>query len=316
MKAGTVTPDSILKLGDFEFHGFEVPTSLPFGGSQALVTHRLPGGKKVVQSMGAESRPIAWSGRFRGANAMARARYLDELRYAGRPLSLMWLDFSYTVKIASFSPDYERMYEVPYSITVEVIEDLSKRPEKAPALGYTDLIYNDAADASSQADAIGDGPLSSLMSTLNSSIRAVSDFAKATTTQINSVLGPLADAKARVDVLIASTGNTVRNVTTLGGILPNNPIAKNAAALTAQVTAMTQAPQLYNLQSTLARIGGNIGQINPATSGQSVTMAGGSLYKLAADSYGDASKWDVIASANGLNDPEIQGIQQITVPNA
>lgn len=309
-------PDSTLNLGGFVFQGFEIPASIPFGGSQILVVRKMPGGKRDIQSMGADPRSPSWSGRFRGTNALERARYVDGLRVAGKPLDLSWRDFSYTVLISSFSAEFDRFYEIPYSISLEVLEDKTNRPEKAPSLGYTDLISADAKTATAQASEIGDGHLSSAMASLNSAIAAVSDFAKTTTKEINSVLGPLADAKARVDVLIASTGNTVRNVTTLGGILPNNPIAKNAAALTAQVTAMTQAPQLYNLQATLSRIGGNIGQINPATSGQSVTMAGGSLYKLAADSYGDASKWGVIASANGLNDPEIQGIQQITVPNA
>lgn len=308
--------DSVLTLGDFVFQGFEVPASLPFGGTQALVVHRLPGGKKIIQAMGADPRPIGWSGRFRGANAVGRARYLDGLRIAGAPLKLTWLDFSYSVVIASFNAEFERFYEVPYSITVEVQEDQTNRPAKAPDLGYTVLINNDLTEANAQADAIGDAPLSGLMGTLGTAIKGVSDFAKATTAQITSVLGPLADVRARVGVLIASTSNTVNNVTTLGGLLPGNSVSKNAAQFLNQATAITRLPQLYNLDHVLGRIGGNVNQLRPAISGAQVTMAGGNLYDLAADKYSDATKWNVIADANNLSDPNIHGVQTITVPQA
>jgi hypothetical protein len=93
-------------------------------------------------------------------------------------------------------------------------------------------------------------------------------------------------------VLIASVNNTVGNVTTLGGVLPNNPVAKSAAGLLGQVNAMTQLPQLLNLNNVLGRMGTNLGTI---TSGSStVTQAGGNLYTLARRS--SAMRWPGPAS--------------------
>ena len=46
--------------------------------------------------------------------------------------------------------------------------------------------------------------------------------------------------QARVAVLIASTGNTIANIATVGGVLPNNPIATTAASLTTQIAGYTQ----------------------------------------------------------------------------
>lgn len=311
--------DSVLVLSDFitdfKFEGFEVPGSLPFGGSQIVVSHKLVGGKKVVQAMGADPRPVSWSGRFRGQNAVQRALFLDDWRASGRQLSLTWAQFSYSVVIASFLPEYERFYEVPYQISLEVLEDLTSRPAAPPALGYTDLINNDATMATATAASVGDSTLNNAMAALNSAISKVSDFAKATTTEINSVLTPLATAQARVKLLISTTENTVNSVATVGGIFPNNPIARNVAALNNQVVAIVNAPQLYNLQSVLGRIGGNIGQLNPATSGKQVTVGGGTLFDVAAQNYGDATQWDKIAAANSMNDPVLSGIQTITVPN-
>ncbi|MES9433663.1 hypothetical protein ABEQ67_12185, partial [Cutibacterium acnes] len=84
---------------------------------------------------------------------------------------------------------------------------------------------------------IGDPTLSSLVSNLNSAISTVSDIAKAATSTINSIVKPLNAVRARVQVLFASVNNTVRSVTTLGGILPNNPISTNVGRILSQATA-------------------------------------------------------------------------------
>jgi hypothetical protein len=182
---------------------------------------------------------------------------------------------------------------------------------QAPA-GVDEWISNDMAKANALGDLIGDGPLSDQLKTLDSAISAVSSFANAVQSTINSVLAPLAAVQARVRVLTASVGNVIGNVTTLGGILPNNPIAQQASKLMGQVNAMTQLPQLYNLQSVLGRMGGNLGSIG--TAGRQVATAGGNLYQMASDAYGDAMAWTGIAKANGLKDPKISGVQTLTVP--
>ncbi|WP_457817503.1 hypothetical protein, partial [Staphylococcus aureus] len=75
----------------------EIPEKIPFGGEQHLVTHKLVGGKRNVQSMGADPAPITWSGLFRGATARDRARYVNTLNDAGKALDLIWDEFFYRV---------------------------------------------------------------------------------------------------------------------------------------------------------------------------------------------------------------------------
>ena len=41
---------------------------------------------------------------------------------------------------------------------------------------------------------------------------------------------------------------------------------------------------------------------------------GDDLYRLAAEYYGDASAWTLIAAANGLSDPLIQADAQLSIP--
>lgn len=305
-------PDTVLTLGDFEFARYEIPEKITFGGEQALAVHELVGGVRVVDAMGRIDGPLEWSGLFIGETALERARYLDGLRIAGKELTLFWSELAYRVVIKSFRCDFERSYKLPYSISCVVVEDLYDPPTEIAPAGIDEWIADDMADANALGDLIGDGPLSGLLGTLDSAISTVSSFANAVQSTINSVLTPLAAVQARVQVLIGSVGNVVSNVTTLGGILPNNPIAQQAANLTGQVTAMTQLPQLYNLQSVLGRMGGNLGSIG--TAGRQVAVAGGNLYQMAADAYNDASRWTTIAKANGLSDPVIQGVQTVTVP--
>ncbi len=311
-------PDTVLTLKDkkdgseFAFSRFEIPERINFGGEQALAVHELVGGVRVVDAMGRIDAPLEWSGLFQGDVALMRALYLDGLRISGKAQTLTWSMFNFDVVIKSFHCDFERSYKIPYRISCVIVKDNYNPITTIVPAGVDEWISDDMAEANALGDLIGDGPLSDLLKTLDSAISAVSSFANAVQSTINSVLAPLAAVQARVRILIGSVGNVLTNVTTLGGILPNNPIAQQANKLMGQVNAMTQLPQLYNLQSVLGRIGGNLGSIG--TTGKQVAIAGGNLYKVAADTYGDAMAWPGIASANGLKDPVIQGVQTITVP--
>lgn len=308
-----MAPDTILTLGDFEFSRLEIPEKIPFGGEQRLVVHELVGGIRVIDAMGRNDAPIEWGGLFQGDTALARARYLDGLRIAGQSLVLTWDELIYEVVISSFKAEFERFYQIPYRISCTVLQDLSSPVTSIADPGIDDLIAEDMNSANGLGDLIGDGPLSGLLGALDSAISTVSSFATAVQSTINGVLAPLAAVQARVGLLISSVGNTVSNVATLGGILPNNPIAQQAAKLTGQVTAMTQLPQLYNLQSVLGRMGGNLGTIGKGVN--TVTQAGGNLYSMAANAYNDATAWTTLAKANKLSDPQLIGINTLVIPS-
>lgn len=114
---------SSLILGPVIFADFELPESIRFGGRQRLAIHQLPGGQRVIDAMGADDSPIAWSGIFSGPDATSRARTLDLLRIQGLPQQVMWGDFAYTVIVSFFSAEYQRATWVPYRISCVVLAD-------------------------------------------------------------------------------------------------------------------------------------------------------------------------------------------------
>lgn len=319
--------DTIVMLGDFKFENTEVPEKVPFGGKQKLAVHELVGGIRIVDSMGGFDAPIEWSGLLLGPKAVAHAKQLDTMRRAGKRLNLQWHEFKYQVVVESFSADFERFYQIPYRIVCTVVQPGAAAPVPGD-FGLSQIISSDMASvnllvANLNISSMGSlsstisgqmGQLSSLTSTLSSAVGQVSDFANAAQSTINGVLAPLAAVRAQVGGLIASVSNIAANVTTLGGVLPNNPISQAAARLSSQVVSQTSLPQLYNLNSVLGRMGSNL--TNSNNSGQVVTTAGGNLMSMASQVYGDATAWPLLAQANKLKDPVLQGIASITIPPA
>lgn len=307
--------DTKLFLGWFEFQEFEIPESIPLGGSQAQIIHRFPGGARVVQAMGRDDEPISWSGLFTGPNAVDRARELDLMRVQGREQELLFFGYRFSVVIRRFCYQVQRYYRVPYQLDLEVVLDKTQAGPFNVADSLTEAITSDSTAAVGLGNGIGDSSLTGLLSTMDSAIKSVSDFAKATQATINGVLAPVSAVMSRVNILIGTVSNTVNSVVTLGGILPNSPIAQQASRLTGQVAAMTQLPLLYNLQSVAGRIQTNLNLINSGPNTRTVTVGGGTLYDVAAKQYGDATMWNAVAEANQLTDPNITSVKNLTIWN-
>lgn len=304
--------DTFLILDDLNFSRFEVPENIQFGGDQLLAEHKLVGGKRVIDAMGRDDTDLHWSGLFLGANASERARYLNYLRIAGNPLTLTWGGLAYKVVIRTVLCDYRRSYEIPYSIVCCVVEDMTIPVTAANSVEIDSAIGDDMNTMNSLGSSIGDGTLSSLLGTLSSAISAVSLFANAAQSTISSVLTPLHAVQQQVTLLIGSVSSTISNIATVGGILPNNPIAIQASKLSSQIGGFTQLPLLLNLQSSAGRMGSNLGA--SLTSGNSITTAGGNLFTMASKAYGDATAWTTIARANKITDPALTGVQTLVIP--
>ena len=110
-----------LQLGPVLFQDFEVPERVRFGGKQRLAVHVLPGGGRVVDAMGADEGPIAWSGVFSGPGAGDRAAMIDGMRRAGGALALSWSGSRYTVVIEAFEADAVNPAWIPYRLSACVI---------------------------------------------------------------------------------------------------------------------------------------------------------------------------------------------------
>jgi len=306
--------DIELILGDVTFADTEIPEHIAVKTGHRTIVTKFVGGARDVQTLGADHEPIEFSGWLIGENALERALTLKGMNDAGFPLILSWSEFLYQVIVDGFVADYERDYQIPYSIRLEVVQDLTAPLNGDASDSIDDLVGDDMNVCTALSSSIGDSGLSSNVSSLGSAISAVSSFASATKAQINSVLTPLAQASAYVGTLITSTENTLQSVTTLGGILPNNPLSQNVARMTSQINAMTNQTNLVQLNSVLGRMGVNIGQLNSGA--KSVQVGGGSLFDLAAKYYGNVAGWVGISKANPSlkGDTNINGPQTIAIP--
>lgn len=301
-------------LGDFTFVGMEVPERIPFGGDQSLTVHKLIGGQRVIDAMGADDMPLEWSGTFMGSTALDRARYLDTQRALGQPLLLTWDQLRFLVVIQHFEGNYEFPFRIPYRITCVVAQNQNMPVNTIAPASIDDQMDGDMNTANGLGSLIGDGPLSGLLGGLGSAISAVSTFANASQSTLNSVLIPAAAVQTRVQLLLGSTANTMQNVGTLGGIVPNAPASLSALNLATQVGAFTSTSSLISLQNVIGRMTTNLGSGSQNATVQ--TVAGGNLFSIASQQYGDPTSWTAIAKANGLTDPVLVGVQSLTVPNA
>ena len=48
---------------------------------------------------------------------------------------------------------------------------------------------------------------------------------------------------------------------------------------------------------------------------KTITLAGGNLFRIAAEQLGDATQWIRIAQLNGLTDPMLSGVTTLRIPS-
>ena len=93
-------------LGGFVLDGFSAPQTMVGGGRQAMAVHKLPGGSRVIDTLGPDDADIPIAGQLYDANAYATCRAIDAMRAAGTQVPLIWggqflmvivADFRYTV---------------------------------------------------------------------------------------------------------------------------------------------------------------------------------------------------------------------------
>lgn len=296
----------------FTFARFELPEHLPFGGEQALVVHRLVGGVKHIDALGPNPTPLTWSGFFVGNNGLSRALYLDGVRKSGVPVTVTWSELSVQAVIKSLAFDFLMPYRIAYQITLEVVQDLTTPVEVIATPSLDQLVFDDMSACQALVDSLGIPELSDAFNGLVDTVNTINDFSTAVTSEVKGVLYQIHGVQMCANNLLSSATLSIQQLTTLGGVLPNNTLTRNVQNFANQSTAVTQTVSLVALNKTLGRLSLNLGQI--ATSGKVVTLAGGDLYTLAAQTYGDAMGWASIAQTNGLTDPEVSGVADLNIP--
>lgn len=240
-------------LDDFVFQDMEVPDAINFGGAQMVRIHRLVGGKRVIDAMGADDDPLEWGGRFRGADAVERARTLDAKRQAGKAVPLSWGEMAFTVVIVHFKAIYENPYEIPYLIRLEVVEERSLATEP----GMDEMCFDDQASCDDLTGQLDDATLSGQMGALDGVMAGAGSFASANLATLQGVLNPLANVQARVADMIAGAETQVVSM------LPLGPTKANSAAVLAgvvlsQVDGLSRVYRLYDLDNFAGRLESNL----------------------------------------------------------
>ena len=244
----------LLTLGGVIFSGFEVPDSIATGGEQALVVHKLPGGSRIIDAMGADHRDIGWSGRFRGGNAEARARLLDGYRIGGKTFLLTWSTFRYKVIVRSFEANYQQRFEIPYTISCTVLSD-----ESAPVLtgipGLDELIGSDIGRALGLTGSAGVFSVASAVGAVQQSVAVAGTLQNAGASTLATVAGSVFAAQQVAGAAFSVTDAALGSATSV--VAGGSPVAM-AASLTNQAAAFGQLDSLYQISGTLGRMGKNL----------------------------------------------------------
>lgn len=304
-----------LIVGNVEFTGLEVPESVSIGAKQQLVVHKLVGGKRVVDVLGLDYKNIRWSGWMTGATAGDRVTEIETLRDAGLPLNFNMDGYHFSVMIEDFEARFEHVYRRYYSIDLLVVSRLDAPITGNALAGTLDaLINSDVGESLGLASVINSDSVTAGINSIKDAVSQVQGFANATIDTVQTVIRPLVATQAVVQSVISQVGASINDITTLGGLVPGNPVSTAANNVLRQGEALTQLAPLYQMQSVLDRLQKNVLAGPLANGTSSVTTSNSTLQKVAADSYGDQSRWTEIAAANSIVDPQLDGIQTIKIP--
>jgi len=141
--------NDVFILGNILFDDFSTPTLPQFGGAQAMAVHKLPGGKRVVDTLGHDHFDPVFHGTFWGDNAASNAEALDALRISGAPTVLSWGGRSWTVIVDRCEIACHRFpHWYTYQFSCVIVED-NMFPASQPIATIDDMLQADLATAMS-----------------------------------------------------------------------------------------------------------------------------------------------------------------------
>ena len=111
-----------IRIGSISLRGFEVPTSVSFGGKQRLVVHKLSDGRRIVEPLGPDDDDLTFRGIFTGRSAVTDARAFDELRLSGETVWLSWGTFGQRVIVKIFRAKFQSPWWIPYQLVCTKVD--------------------------------------------------------------------------------------------------------------------------------------------------------------------------------------------------
>ncbi|MGF7131906.1 hypothetical protein P3T40_003389 [Paraburkholderia sp. EB58] len=277
--------DFTLYLDSVAFQHFEIPESIKAGGAQALFKHKYPGGARTIDTLGPDDDDITWSGTFLDGNAQDRCMQLDVMRKQGNQVVVTWGAYQYLVVVAEFKWDFRHVWEIPYTITLAVVQD-ETQPLQSDAPDVDSQTNSDALTAASDTGSISDSvatltpyltgavtgavqsslssaaaALSSAVGSVTSALSSVTSISNATVDvqasiggQVQTALAASQSLQTTLDTTLTAAGNPALFAS---GTPPQDMIAslQNLAGLSGAMAASVDC------SNTLGRMSINIGQL-------------------------------------------------------
>jgi hypothetical protein len=116
-----------VSIGGLVLDGFSAPQTMTGGGKHAMVVHKLPGGSRVIDTLGPDEADIPIAGQLYSESAYATCLALDAMRSSGQQVPLIWGGSFRTVIIADFHYTVHRFPNwCDYSILCLVVSNPSQ----------------------------------------------------------------------------------------------------------------------------------------------------------------------------------------------
>lgn len=227
-----------IQIGLIGLQGFEVPSSVRFGGRYRLAVHTLSGGRRAVERLGPDDGEIAFRGTFSGSNAEARVRAFDELRISGEIVWLTWESFRRLVIVKSFIAEYKSPWWIPYQVSCVVVHQSGVGAAQISTL--SSLIMADLANALSatSGSTLSLDSLQSALASTNVLTAGTSDQAKAmsaVTSTIGQINSQVSVQSSLITTNTASCSNSLLFAQTLTSTVANAGLLASAANAAAYV---------------------------------------------------------------------------------
>jgi hypothetical protein len=303
---GSLPGPDALSVGAVTFASNEAPNELAIGaGRDVQVVSERVGGSRVVASFGAQPDTLEWSGTLWQPLLSDKVAVLLSYMVTETEIPVTWRDQSYYGKIKSFKPTWRNANRCAYQITIEITHDANGAYSNASQQTLdaqvstllqgmqtlNGLLQNPPPTGQSQSQPGGAQaqvlgmytytapavvPLSastfqSALTALQIAINGVPSVAGLTGTQLASIVAAANTAVAAVSLYVAS---------------------QNGAS-----AAFLLGSRLLNHLTLIQR------NVQQGQSPRTVTVAGDTLWDVAAMYYGDYSIGFALAALNGQPSP-------------
>ena len=236
-----------IQIGPVGLRDFEVPAAVSFGGEQRVHVHRLYGGSRVVESLGAEPTTIRFDGAFTGPDAAIRFREVDRLRVSGDPVWLSWGSFRHVVIVQTLRALYRSPWWIQFQISCVGATRLIA--SQSALIGLAGLVASDLRNAVAAATLPG-----------------ISTSGLQTALATRQALTPGASAQAAASAATALTLTNIDQGIADASTLIASPSRPNGSAITASSAFLTRVDACGRLAgSVVAR--GYIGRIRASLAG-------------------------------------------------